>query len=91
VKDLWCSDYVRTLDPPVIPPTDTKEGLDEDQNVGRGEHTDRLILDDWVYDGRPIDDALLYRDAEPPLKDMYAFHSYLSDFPVPILLPVFPV
>jgi hypothetical protein len=91
VKDLWSSDYVRTLDPPVIPSTDANE----DQNVGQGEvlkyePKDDLLLDGWVYDGHSIDDTPNYRDVEPPLKDMYALRCYLSDLPVPILMPVFP-
>jgi hypothetical protein len=92
VKDLWSSDYVRTLDPPAIPPTDANE----DQNIGQGEvlkyaPEDDLLLDDWVYDGHSIDDTPNYRDVEPPLKDMYALHCYLFALLVPILVSLFPV
>ncbi|KAN0140973.1 hypothetical protein V8E53_001417 [Lactarius tabidus] len=77
-KDLWSSDYVRTLDPPVIPSTDTNES----QNVGQGEvlkyePKDELPLDDWVYDGHSIDDPPIDRSVEPPLKDILGhWHGY---------------
>jgi hypothetical protein len=64
-------DYVRSLNPPVIPYNDANE----DQNIKvkdvlRYEYMDDLSLDDWVYDGHSIDDFPNYRDVEPPLKDM---------------------
>jgi hypothetical protein len=64
-------DYVRSLDPPVIPYNDANE----DQNVKledvlKYEYMDELSLDNWVYDGHSIDNAPNYRDVEPPLKDM---------------------
>jgi hypothetical protein len=75
MKGLWSSDYVRTLDPPVIQSAD----INEDQNVGQGEvlkyePKDNLLLDDRVYNGHSVDDTPNYRDVEPPLKEMYAFH-----------------
>ena len=64
-------DYVRSLNPPVIPYND----VNEDQNVRledvlKYEYMDDLSLDNWVYDGHSIDDIPSYRDVEPPLKDM---------------------
>lgn len=64
-------DYVRSLNPPVIPYNDANE----DQNVRledvlNYEYMEDLSLDNWVYDGHSIDDILSYRDVEPPLKDM---------------------
>jgi hypothetical protein len=64
-------DYVRSLNPPVIPYNDANE----DQNIKledvlRYEYKDDLSLDDWVYDGHSIDDISNYRDVDPPLKDM---------------------
>ena len=66
-------DYVRSLNPPVIPYNDANE----DQNVKledilKYEYMDDLSLDNWVYDGHSIDDIPNYRDVEPPLKDMWA-------------------
>ncbi len=88
-KDLWTPDYVRTLDPPVIPYNDS----DEEQNVRledilKHECKDELALADWIYDGRSIDDTPNHGDVEPPLKDMYALHFYLPTS-VLILLSVF--
>ncbi|KAH9171872.1 hypothetical protein EDB89DRAFT_2070428 [Lactarius sanguifluus] len=80
-KDLWSSDYVRNLDPPVVPYNDS----DEDQNVRledilKHEYKDELALDDWVYDGHSIDDAPNYPDAEPPLKDILGhWHGYFYE------------
>jgi hypothetical protein len=64
-------DYVRSLNPPVIPYDDANE----DQNVKledvlKYEYMDELSLDNWVYDGQSIDDTPNYRNVEPPLKDM---------------------
>ncbi|KAH9045946.1 hypothetical protein EDB84DRAFT_1633013 [Lactarius hengduanensis] len=80
-KDLWSSDYVRTLDPPVVPYNDSNE----DQNVRledilKHEYKDELALDDWVYDGHSIDDTPNYPDAEPPLKDILGhWHGYFYE------------
>jgi hypothetical protein len=64
-------DYVRSLNPPVIPYDDANE----DQNVKledvlKYEYMDELSLGNWVYDGQSIDDTPNYRNVEPPLKDM---------------------
>ena len=85
-KDLWSSDYVRTLHPRVIPYNDS----DEDPNVRledilKHEYKDELILDDWVYDGHSIDDTPNYGDVEPPLKEVYALHFCLSASTLTIL------
>ncbi|KAI9438366.1 hypothetical protein H4582DRAFT_1815213 [Lactarius indigo] len=80
-KDLWCSDYVQTLDPPVTPYDDSNE----DQNVKledilKLEYKDELALDNWVYDGHSIDDTPNYGDVEPPLKDILGYwHGYFYE------------
>ncbi|KAH9064500.1 hypothetical protein EDB87DRAFT_1680408 [Lactarius vividus] len=80
-KDLWSSDYVRTLNPLVIPYNDSNE----DQNVKleavlKHEYKEALALDDWVYDGHSIDDAPNYPDVEPPLKDILGhWHGYFYE------------
>ncbi|KAH9995914.1 hypothetical protein BJV74DRAFT_883811 [Russula compacta] len=68
---LWSEDYVRTLDPKVIPYNDENE----DQNVQPGdilnyEYKDELSLDNWVYDGHSTDDIPSHREVEAPLRDM---------------------
>jgi hypothetical protein len=90
VKDLWSSDYVRTLDPPVIQSTESNE----DQNVGQGgvlkyKPKDDLLLDDWVYDGHSVDDTPNYRDVEPPLKAMYASTVIYLLYPFQFSYPYF--
>ncbi|KAI9464119.1 hypothetical protein BJY52DRAFT_887705 [Lactarius psammicola] len=80
-NELWSSDYVRTLDPPVIPYDDSSE----DQNVRledilKHEYKDELALADWVYDGHSIDDTPNYRDVGPPLKDILGhWHGYFYE------------
>ena len=88
-KDLWSSDYVRTLNSRVIPYNDSNE----DQNVRledilKHEYKDELTLGDWVYDGHSIDDTPNYGEVEPPLKELYALHFCLST-PTLTILSVF--
>jgi hypothetical protein len=71
---LWTLDYVRSLDPQVIPYNDE----DEDQNVKPGnvlnhEYKDELSLDYSVYDGHSIDYIPNCRDVGSPVNNMYAF------------------
>jgi len=74
---LWSTDYVRKLDPLVIPYDDANEDKDVKlDEILKYECKDELALADWVYDGHSIDDTPNYGDVEPPLKDMYALHSY---------------
>ncbi|KAH9034700.1 hypothetical protein EDB85DRAFT_2220184 [Lactarius pseudohatsudake] len=82
-KDLWSSNYIRSLDPLVTPYDDSNE----DQNVKledilKHEHKDELALNDsdWVYDGHSIDDTPNYPDVEPPLKDILGhWHGYFYE------------
>ncbi|KAH8987709.1 hypothetical protein EDB83DRAFT_2535566 [Lactarius deliciosus] len=80
-RDLWSSDYVRTLNPLVIPYNDSNE----DQNIKvedvlKHERMDALALGDWVYDGHSIDDTPNYPDVEPPLKDILGhWHGYFYE------------
>jgi len=77
-NDLWSADYVRNLDPQVIPYDDTNEDKDVKlDEILKYEHKDELALADWAYDGHSIDDTPNYGDVESPLKDMYALHFYL--------------
>ena len=75
---MWSENYVRTLDPSVIPYDDANEDqvvkLDE---ILKYEYKDELALADWVYDGHSIDDAPDHGDVRAPLKDMYVLHPYL--------------
>lgn len=64
-------DYVRSLNPPVIPYKDANEDQTiKVEDVLRYESMDDLSLDDWMYEGHSIDDIPTRRDVEPPLKDM---------------------
>ena len=68
-------DYVRSLDPEIIPYDDDNE----DQNIQPGDilnhgHKDKLSLDYTVYDRQSTDYISNYRDVDPPMKDMYALH-----------------
>ncbi|KAI0249341.1 hypothetical protein BJV78DRAFT_1347821 [Lactifluus subvellereus] len=80
-KALWSVNYVRDLDPPVIPYNDASE----DQNVKpedilKYEYTDELALDSWVYDGHSTEDIPSYRDVKPPLKDILGhWHGYFYE------------
>jgi hypothetical protein len=70
---LWSVDYVRSLDPQVIPYNDDNE----DQNVQPGDvlnhgYKDELSLDCSVYDGHSIDYIPNCRDVDSPVNDMYA-------------------
>jgi hypothetical protein len=73
---LWTTDYVRSLDPPVIPYDD----VNEDQNINpedilKCDYTDELTLGDLVYDEHSTEDiprTPSYSDVEPPLRDMWA-------------------
>ena len=79
MKDLWSANYVRNLNPEVIPYDDDNEDKDVKlDEILKYECKDKLALADWVYDGHSIDDTPNYRDVESPLKDMYALHSYQS-------------
>ncbi|KAH9171881.1 hypothetical protein EDB89DRAFT_1851867 [Lactarius sanguifluus] len=65
-NDLWSEEYVRKLDPRVIPYDDAKEDKDVKlEEILKYEHKDELALDDWVYDGHSIDDTPSYGDVEP--------------------------
>ena len=66
-------DYVRSLDPQIIPYNDE----DEDQHVQPGEilnhrYRDELSLDSSVYNRHPTSNISNCRDVDPPMKDMYA-------------------
>ena len=78
---MWSEDYVRDLDPQVIPYSANEEEdvhLDEILKYG---YKDELALAEWVYDGHSIDDTPNYGDVEPPLKEMYTLLSfYLPPF-----------
>ncbi|KAI9438360.1 hypothetical protein H4582DRAFT_1815080, partial [Lactarius indigo] len=80
-NDLWTADYVRNLDPPVIPYNDEDEDKDiKLEEILKYEHKDELALDDWVYDGYSIDDTPNYPDVEPPLKDILGhWHGYFYE------------
>ncbi|KAI9438365.1 hypothetical protein H4582DRAFT_258574 [Lactarius indigo] len=77
-KDLWSSNYIRTLDPPVIPYDDSNE--DQDVKLGdilKHEYKDELTSEDWVYDGHSTVDTPEYGEVEPPLKDILGhWHGY---------------
>jgi hypothetical protein len=74
MKSLWTVDYIRSLDPQIVPYNDDKE----DQNVQPGDvlnhgYKDELSLDYSVYDGHSYDDCISNcSDVDPPMKDMYA-------------------
>ena len=77
---MWSADYVRNLDPQVIPYAANEEDVKLDEILKYG-YKDELALAEWVYDGHSIDETPNYGDVEPPLKDMYALHSsYLHPF-----------
>ncbi|KAI9464111.1 hypothetical protein BJY52DRAFT_887328 [Lactarius psammicola] len=80
-NDLWSADYVRNLDPQVIPYNDANEDKDVKlDEILKREHMDELALDDWVYDGHSIDDTPSYPDVEPPLKDILGhWHGYFYE------------
>jgi hypothetical protein len=66
-------DYIRTLDPQVLPYNDDTE----DQNVRpkdilNYEYKDELSLDDWVYDGHSTDDIPSHPEVDSLSDDMYA-------------------
>jgi hypothetical protein len=66
-------DYVRSLDPQIIPYNDGNE----DQMVQPGDvlnhgYKDELSLDYSLYDGHSTDDIPNCRDVDPLMKDMYA-------------------
>lgn len=64
-------DYVRSLNPLVIPYKDANEDQTiKVEDVLRYESMDDLSLDDQMYEGHSIDDIPTRRDVEPPLKDM---------------------
>jgi hypothetical protein len=72
-KSLWTVDYIRSLDPEVIPYYDDSE----DQTVQPGDvlnpnrgYKDERSLDYSVYDDHPIDYANC-GDVGLPMKDMY--------------------
>jgi hypothetical protein len=70
---LWSVDYVRSLNPEVIPWNDE----DEDQNVKPGDvlnygYKDELSLDYSVYDGHSIDYIPNCRGVDLSMNDMYA-------------------
>jgi hypothetical protein len=74
---LWTVDYVRSLDPKIIPYNDDNE----DQNVQPGdvlnhEYKDELSLDYSAYDGPSANNIPNCRDVDPPLNDMYAVHLF---------------
>ena len=65
-------EYLRSLDPHVIPYNDDNE----DQNVRPGdvlnhEYKDELSLDYSVYDGHSADHIPNHGDVGPLMKDMY--------------------
>jgi hypothetical protein len=71
---LWSADYVRGLDPRIIPYNDENE----DQNVQPGnilhhEYKDELSLDYSVYDRQSTDNIPSYGS---PVEDMYDVHSF---------------
>ena len=74
VYSLWSVDYVRSLDPRIIPYNDD----DEDQNVQPGDvlkpgYEDELCLGYSVYDERFTDYHIPNcGDIDSPMKDMYA-------------------
>jgi hypothetical protein len=66
-------DYLRSLDPHVIPYNDDNE----DQNIRprdvlNYEYKDELSLDYSVYDEHSTDHIPNYGDVDPLMKDMYA-------------------
>jgi hypothetical protein len=68
-------DYVRSLNPQIIPYNDDNE----DQNVRPGdvlnhEYKDELPLDYSMYDGHSTDYIPSCGDVDLPMKDMYAVH-----------------
>jgi hypothetical protein len=69
---LWTVDYLRSLDPQVIPYNEDNE----DQNVRPGdilnhEYKDELSLDYSAYDGHSTYHIPNHGDVDPPMKDMY--------------------
>lgn len=70
---LWSVDYVRSLDPQVVPYNDDND----DKNIQPGDvlnhgYKDELSLDYSVYDGHSIDYIPNCRDVDSPVNDMYA-------------------
>jgi hypothetical protein len=70
---LWSVNYIRSLDPQVIPYNDDNE----DQTVQPGDilnhgYKDELSLDYSVYDEHSIDHIPNCRDIDPLVEDMYA-------------------
>ncbi|KAH9034702.1 hypothetical protein EDB85DRAFT_2288949 [Lactarius pseudohatsudake] len=80
-NDFWSAEYVRNLDPRVIPYDDANEDKDVKlEEILKYEHKDELALDDWVYEGHSIDDTPNYSDVEPPLKDILGdWHGYFYE------------
>lgn len=74
---LWSVDYVRSLDPQVMPYNDE----DEDQNIKPEDvlnhgYKDELSLDYSVYDGHSIDNIPNCHDVNSPVNNMYAFRFF---------------
>jgi hypothetical protein len=74
LNSLWTVDYIRGLDPQIIPYNDDNE----DQNVRTGDvlshgYKDELLLDYSIYEGYSTDGYIPNcGDVDPPMKDMYA-------------------
>ncbi|KAI9438361.1 hypothetical protein H4582DRAFT_257215 [Lactarius indigo] len=81
MNDLWSAEYVRNLDPLVIPYDDTNEDKDVKlEEILKYEHKDELALADWVYDGHSIDDTPNYGNTESPLRDILGhWHGYFYE------------
>jgi hypothetical protein len=80
-NDLWSEDYVRNLDPQVIPYDDANEDKDVKlDEILKYEYKDELALAEWVYDEHSIDDAPNHGDVEAPLKDLLGhWHGYFYE------------
>ena len=71
---LWSIDYVRSLDPAIIPYNeDNEEKNVEPGDILNHQYKDELSLDYSVYE-HSTDYIPKRGDVDPPMKDMYAVH-----------------
>jgi hypothetical protein len=72
-------DYIRTLDPQVLPyNADIEDQNFRPKDILNYEYKDELSLDDWVYDGHSTDDIPSYPDVDTLSDDMYAVRLFAS-------------
>jgi hypothetical protein len=73
LNTLWSVDYIRSLDPQIIPYNDDNEDQNvQPKDVLNHEYKDKISLEYSVYDVDPTNSITKCREVDPPMKDMYA-------------------